>query len=174
MVDQKLAHQVCACILVTIQNYKCVSVIAGSIPARGIQEEQLHSSQLLLIIGLNKMYKIYTRNFHLLQCVKSLCPYNKVTLEHVYTFLASDRAVAGRDNFLFFFGGGYIHTVYVNLYMYHTVKTIAFKRNSSGRTRIYDYAHPPPNYQSSYGPGERQLKQATFLSTRTSNCRGGR
>jgi hypothetical protein len=26
----------------------------------------------------------------------------------------------------------------------HTVKTIAFKRNPSGRTRIYEYAPPPP------------------------------
>ena len=35
----------------------------------------------------------------------------------------------------------------------HTVKTIAFKKNPSGRTRIYEYT-PPPNYRAMNGPGE--------------------
>jgi hypothetical protein len=36
-------------------------------------------------------------------------------------------------------GGGYIH-----IFMLATVKTIAFKRNPSGRTRIYMNTPPPP------------------------------
>jgi hypothetical protein len=50
-------------------------------------------------------------------------------------------AVTRRDNW----GGG--------IFIYscsHTVKTIAFKINQSGRIRVYEYAPPPPNYRSSY------------------------
>jgi hypothetical protein len=35
--------------------------------------------------------------------------------------------------------------------MFTTIKTIVFKRNPSGRTRIYEYA-PPPIIASRYGP----------------------
>jgi hypothetical protein len=47
------------------------------------------------------------------------------------------RAVARHDNWR---GEGCIF-IYSNS---HTVKTIAFKRNPSGRTRIYEYTPPPP------------------------------
>jgi hypothetical protein len=46
------------------------------------------------------------------------------------------RATTRRDNW----GEGVVYS-YSFL---HTVKTIAFKRNPSGRTRIYEYAAPPP------------------------------
>ena len=44
------------------------------------------------------------------------------------------RAGARRDNWG---GGGCIFLLY-------TVKTIAFKRNPLGKTRIYEYTPPPP------------------------------
>ena len=53
------------------------------------------------------------------------------------------RAVARRDNW----GGGGIFIYLCS----HTIETIAFKRNPSGRIQIiYEYASP--NYRSSYGP----------------------
>jgi hypothetical protein len=55
-------------------------------------------------------------------------------------------------------GRSYIDAIIGGIYLYihvhiHTVKTIAFKRNPSGRTQIYKYTPPPPphNYWSSYG-----------------------
>jgi hypothetical protein len=59
------------------------------------------------------------------------------------------RAVARRDNW----GGGGV--VYSYIHVHYTVKTIAFKRNPSGRTRIYEYTPPPHNYRSSYVPPNR-------------------
>ena len=60
----------------------------------------------------------------------------------LFTCCEVRRAVARRDNW----GCTFIYSCS------HTVKTIAFKRNPSGRTQIYEYAHPPPkkiNYRSS-------------------------
>ena len=37
-------------------------------------------------------------------------------------------------------GGGYIHIISCS----HSIKTIAFQRNLSGTTQIYEYAPPPP------------------------------
>ena len=64
-----------------------------------------------------------------------------------YIFQASQhftRAVPRRDNW-----GVYIH---IFIFSSHTVKTIAFKRNPSGRTRIYEYAPPTPTPQLSNFP----------------------
>ena len=58
----------------------------------------------------------------------------------------SRRAVARDDNW----GGGGVY-IHIFMFTYSTVKTIDFKRNPLGRTRIYEYT--PPNYRSSYGPG---------------------
>ena len=58
---------------------------------------------------------------------------------------------------------------YSSNYFKHIIsKTIAFKRNPSGRTRIYEYTPPPPppppNYRSSYGPAvEIASYKASFL-----------
>ena len=73
----------------------------------------------------------------------------RLCLDFTFIFKLSRLAgpyVARRDNWGG--GGGYIH---IFMFTYRTVKTIAFKRNPSGRTRIYEYA-PPPNYRSSCGP----------------------
>jgi hypothetical protein len=64
-----------------------------------------------------------------------------------------NRAVARRDNW----GGGGIFIYSCS----HTVKTIDFKRNPSGRTRIYEYTPPPPYYRSSYGPGAKLQNKET-------------
>jgi hypothetical protein len=38
------------------------------------------------------------------------------------------------------FGG--VDSIYRVIHVHRTVKSIAFKRNPSGRTRIYEYTHP--------------------------------
>ena len=63
------------------------------------------------------------------------------------------RAVTRRDD-----GGGGGLNIPIIMF-WHTVKTIVFKRNPSGRTQEYEYSPPPPPIiASSYGPG----KQETF------------
>ena len=52
-------------------------------------------------------------------------------------------------------GGGaysYICVLPDEFLLKSTVMTTDFKRNSSGRTQIYEYTPPPPNQRFSYGP----------------------
>ena len=54
-------------------------------------------------------------------------------------------------------GGGvysYIHGLPDEFLLKSVVITVDFKRNSSGRTRKYEYAPPPPNKRFSFGPDQ--------------------
>ena len=88
-----------------------------------------------------------TQYIHLLDTVvKTTLVYFCVTSTCIFyltqgKYILWGRAVARRDNW----GGGRGSCS-------HTVKTIAFKRNPSSRTRTYKYEPLHPNYRSSYGP----------------------
>ena len=57
-------------------------------------------------------------------------------------YLGGVRAITRCDKL---WGGGGYNCILVSACS-HTVKTITFKINLLGRTQIYEYAPPPPNY----------------------------
>ena len=64
-------------------------------------------------------------------------------------------------------GGGvysYIRVLPDEFLLKSVVITVDFKRNSSGRTRIYEYAPPPPpNKRFSFGPAHAYVRNTVYI-----------